>query len=408
MSPYKLSANPAFLLQKHSYPDILSFMKLKQLINVLQSIAPEHLAESWDKVGLHVENTASIKRALLCIDLTQSVLEEAIDKKANLIVSYHPPIFSPLTALTTSDYKQNIILTAARKNIAIYSPHTALDASPTGVNQFLARGIALDDNATISPIRPATQSTQNCKLVVFVPAEHVPSIRTALASAGAGKIGQYSECSFELDGHGTFRGSASSHPAVGKPRRFERAREIRLEMVIPQKNLSQAISLLRSVHPYEEPAFDIYPLIEEPQLEQSLDLSKPQAGQGRIIQFARPISLATLTQRIKDLLHLEHLNVAPAEGVSTRKKTIQRVGLCAGAGHSLLEEAGPLDAFFTGEMRHHDILAAACSGTAIVFAGHTRTERPFLRDYRSQIKKAGASSVDWLISRMDRSPDEIM
>ncbi|QQE11994.1 Nif3-like dinuclear metal center hexameric protein [Planctomycetota bacterium] len=376
-------------------------MKLQQVLSVLQSIAPEHLAESWDKVGLHVENTANIKKALLCIDLTQSVMAEAISQKVNMIVAYHPPIFAPLTALTSNDYKQNIILTAARKNIAIYSPHTALDASPTGVNQFLAEGIAADDKAVIKPIRPHVSNPEQYKLVVFVPEKEVLKLRSVLSATGAGVIGEYSECSYAVSGQGTFRGNDSTNPSIGTAGQFETVNELRLEMIVPKSKLGSVIAALRDTHSYEEPAFDIYPLISDP-----TPNSDDMTGQGRIVELAKPISLKTLTARIKKLLKLKYLEVAPAEGSTLAAKNIQRIGLCAGAGQSLMSEVGPMDAFFTGEMRHHDMLAAISDGVAVLLAGHTRTERPFLRDYRAQIRKAGAGEVEWLISKADCSPGE--
>ena len=377
-------------------------MKLSQVLNVLQSIAPEHLAESWDKVGLHVESTADIQRALLCIDLTQSVMDEAIAQKANLIVAYHPPIFAPLTALTSSDYKQNIILQAARNNIAIYSPHTALDAAPTGVNQFLAEGIAAQDQANIYPIRSLTHQPEQYKLVVFVPDQDLDKLRTALAHAGSGTIGNYTECSFSIPGQGTFLGNASANPTLGQKQQFEAVAEHRLEMILPKQNLPAVIAALRETHSYEEPAFDIYPLIADP----TPISPSPNIGQGRIVELPNPISLQTLTTRIKQTLNLDLLEVAPAEGATIDATNIQRIGLCAGAGHSLMPETGPIDAFFTGEMRHHDTLAAVSSGIAILLAGHTRTERPFLPNYRDQIRQAGAAEIDWLIASADRSPGE--
>ncbi|QDU33963.1 Putative GTP cyclohydrolase 1 type 2 [Poriferisphaera corsica] len=393
-------------------------MKLNDLLTVLRSIAPESLAESWDKVGLHVESTARIKRAMLCIDLTQSVMQEAIEKKVNLIVAYHPPIFAPLTALTRSDYKQNIILLAARNNIAIYSPHTALDAASTGVNQFLAEGIAGDDAVFIRPIRPHDNRAEQYKLVTFAPEASVHAIRESLSEAGAGNIGNYSECSFTSRGHGTFKGNESTNPAIGQATEFESVAEMRVEMVLPKNKLVAVVTALRDIHPYEEPAFDVYPMIAGP-----TSKSGDMTGQGRVVELAKPISLKTLVTRIKAILKLDYLEVAPAEGSTMAKKNIQRIGLCAGAGQSLIEEARAavkqdagegegLDVFFTGEMRHHDTLAAVCSGLAVILAGHTRTERPFLADYRKQIKaqtrEMGRGDVEWVISKADRSPGEVV
>lgn len=365
---------------------MLTCMKLQNVIEKVVSLSPEHLAEPWDRVGLHVGRIdGQVRRGLLCIDLTEDVMQEAVANQVELIVAYHPPIFKPLMSLTERTAKSRIVLTAAEHAMAIYSPHTALDAVEGGVNDWLAAGVGA---GRIEPIRPASRGAQ-VKLVVFVPEDDADRLRAALSEAGAGRIGRYSKCSFSVPGQGTFQGDATTHPVRGRAQRFERVAEWRMEMIVPRANLAAVMETVRTHHPYEEPAFDLYPLEIE---------KDTKAGQGRVVTLNRAVSLKTLVARLKEHLGLSHLQVGQATGGGR----IKRVGLCAGAGGSLLEDAGAVDAFFTGEMRHHDVLAAVAEGTAVILAGHTQTERPYLKVYRKRLTKL-APKVQWRVSRADRA-----
>jgi len=359
----------------------------------MEALAPVHLAEPWDQVGLHVGDPGqAVGRVLLCIDLTEAVLEEAITQKANLVVAYHPSIFKPLARLTTLDLKQRIIYRAARKGIAIYSPHTALDAAEGGVNDWLASGLGAGSVSTIKPAESAGGG--QIKLAVFVPVESVLAVRSALFDAGAGRLGAYSECSFSAQGQGTFRGDESSNPTIGRPGRLERVEEQRLEMLVPEAILPGVIRALREAHPYEEPALDLYRLAPAPEV---------RTGQGRVVTLDQPVAIGTLARRIKKHLGLKALEVATPTGAGK----VKRIGLCAGAGGSLLSDAGPIDVFFTGEMRHHDVLEAVGRGVCVVLAGHTQTERPYLPTYRRRLASQTGKAVQWRVSKRDRPPSSL-
>jgi len=270
-------------------------MQLRSVLETLRRLAPEALAEEWDRVGLHVGALRQpVKRAMLCIDLTEPVVDEALRAKADLVVAYHPPIFKPLAALTDERVKPRIVLRLAQAGVAVYSPHTALDAATHGVNDWLASGVGEGD---VRPIKPALHETTD---------------------------------------------DTDDQPAT--------------------------------------------------------------VGQGRVVELKRAVTLNTLTQRLKKHLGAKHLEVAPPEGGAKR---IKRVGLCAGAGGSLMEDAGEVDAFFTGEMRHHDVLAAVADGVAILLAGHTQTERPYLPTYRERLRAATGKQIDWRISRADKAPSTV-
>ncbi len=392
-------------------------MQLEKLLDKVRSLAPEHLAEGWDRAGLAVgDGDWGVTRAMLCIDLTPAVMEEAVAQRANLVIAYHPPIFEPLPRLLAEDWKQRLIMAAVAKRIAVYSPHTALDAVAGGVNDWLCEAllpgvveVAIEQGTSmltlksgkVEPIRrsPALGDTRPCKLVTYVPPGDLEKVRRALFAAGAGRIGAYSECSFSGEGQGTFRGDAGTNPTIGKPGVLETAQERRLETIVPAKVINAVVAALLEAHPYEEPAFDLF------RLDLPVATTERGTGQGRVVTLRSPITAATLAQRFKRHLGVKALHLARAAvGTGSRSRKIRRVALCAGAGGSLLQEAGEIDAFVTGEMRHHDILTATQRGVTVLLAGHTETERPYLPVYRRRLEEACGKGVTWSISRADKAP----
>jgi len=227
------------------------------LSRVMERIAPTSMAESWDRVGMLVgdESRELTGPVMLTIDLTPSVMDEAIRAKASAIIAYHPPIWEPLKRITASNAYESVILRAIEAKMAIYSPHTALDAVPGGVADWLCRALTQDGDAKHAgdcrALRPhgEIQSTQQIKIVTFLPMKDVDRVREALASAGAGIVGAYRMCSFETHGYGTFFGVEGSKPAVGEAGRLERLAEVRLEMVCSRAALALAVETMRSFHP---------------------------------------------------------------------------------------------------------------------------------------------------------------
>ncbi len=377
-------------------------MHVRQIIEVLGKIAPLDYAAGWDNVGLLIGSPGwEASTLLLTIDLTDQVLAEAIEGGAEMIVSYHPPIFEGLRKLVDDSPSQRIALNAARGGVAVYSPHTALDAAPDGVNDWLAKGLGQGDVRALEALQTLAE-TQQCKLVTFCPAEAVDRLRRALAAVGAGWIGDYSLCSFEIPGTGTFLGGETTHPQVGRKGSLQRVDEIRLEMVCPEASLAQALAAIRTTHPYEEPPIEIYRLRPHPQW---------AIGQGRRIELDEKADLPTLIGRIKKHLGVETLRVAPGRwelgeaggrGVTRRYESI---GVCAGAGGSLIKAAisAGCELFVTGEMRHHDILAAQAQGCTVLLGGHTNTERGYLKVLRTRLADA-LPDATVLVSRTDGDP----
>src|SRR5262249_27250144 len=234
-------------------------MKLADAIAVLEQIAPTRHAESWDNVGLLVgDPDQTVSRAILTIDYTRAVADEARKRNCDLIIAYHPPIFDGLKKIKST----NLIFDAIRRGVAIYSPHTALDVAPGGTNDMLADVLGLK---TRGPLKQASPTPQEYKLVTFVPIKDVEKVSQALFKVGAGHIGNYHSCSFRTAGTGTFFGQEGTDPTVGQSGRLEKVDEIRLETILPITALPNVIKALRESHPYEEPAFDLNMLAAAPE-----------------------------------------------------------------------------------------------------------------------------------------------
>jgi dinuclear metal center YbgI/SA1388 family protein len=370
---------------------VISMPILADLVAFFRRFAPPDLAEEWDNVGLLVgDRNRDVARILTCLTLTPDVAREAIDERASLVVTHHPVLFRPVKRLTADDPQGKMLLALIAAGVAVYSPHTSYDSADAGINEQLSRMLGLENTA---PLRPIPTETR-CKIVSFVPRESLAAVQEALWSAGAGTIGEYSKCSFTIDGGGTFFGSKGAHPALGQAERLEQVAEARLEVVCPERLVSDAISRLRSAHPYEEPAFDIYPLRGE----------ASNRGAGRVGDLpapaGKPARLADLLEQVKS-----RLKIPQVQFVGDPDRPVSRVGICCGSGAELLSAAiaQRCDVFFTGEARFHSCLEARAAGIALVLAGHYATERPAM-EHLAQILGQEFTGVTAWASRVERDP----
>lgn len=363
-------------------------MHVADLVRVMEAFAPPSIAEEWDNVGLILGSEQQPLRSgvLLTIDLTELVVQEAIAQHVGAIVAYHPPLFSAVKRITDgpgSSQSQRVALLALRAGVAVYSPHTALDACVGGITDWLADGLvdpeaakkvvpgrigfAGADRRAIRPL--ATRGGSDVKIVTFVPEDAAERVRNALATAGAGKIGHYEVCSFSAPGTGTFRGDASTKPTLGKAGELEAVREIRLEMVCARRALALALQTLRHFHPYEEPAIDVYGLEGKPDR---------TIGVGRRITLDHPVSLRELADRLKLHLGVPAVQIGAVGGSLDHR--VSRIGLVPGAGASIAAAAlaDECEVFVTGEMKHHEVTSAIAGGLSVILGGHTNTERGYL------------------------------
>lgn len=373
---------------------------LSEMLALLEQLAPLSLAEEWDNVGLLLEPCAAsqrpIQRALLCIDLSESVLDEALAAGVDFLIAYHPPLFRGVKRLRASAPEDRVLLRVLDAGLALYSPHTALDAAPGGVNDWLCDAFGPGRRAPL--VAHAAPATAPFKLVVFVPRSHVAALRHALSTElGAGVIGNYSECSYELDGRGTFFGNDAAAPAVGSAGQLELVPEVRLEMRCNPGALKDVARVIAAHHPYEEPAWDLYPLHIPP------TDSTATVGAGRLLELDTPLSIADAVARLKAHLGLATLRVATS-GVHAAGAPITRIAVCAGAGGSLFEKVRSADLFVTGEMRHHDVLAKLRHGASVLLSEHTHTERGFLPSFARRLEAAAEGQLQVLVSALDADP----
>ncbi len=358
-------------------------MRLSELLRVLEEIAPTRNAEAWDNVGLLAGDPAQeVTRAMLTIDYTMDVAAETRRERCDVVIAYHPPIFDAVKRLVAP----GPVFDAIRDGVALYSPHTALDVADGGTNDMLADAIGLGDRM---PLRLVEPKASQYKLVTFVPPKDLERVSNALFDAGAGRIGNYTRCSFRTPGTGTFYGEEGTNPVVGRSGQLEQSEEMKVETVLPIAKLADALQALRASHPYEEPAFDLVQLAAPPE----------KLGQGRIGTMAR-VERADVLARIKRELGLQHLLVAgPTTG------PITRAACCAGACGEFLDDAIAQGAelYLTGEMRHHDALKAARAGVTVVCTLHSNSERAVLKRLTRQLADK-APALTTVLSAADRDP----
>jgi dinuclear metal center YbgI/SA1388 family protein len=361
---------------------------LSDACGVLEKLAPVCLAQDWDNVGLLAGDRSSfVSRAMLCIDLTPDVADEAIKRDVNLIVAYHPPIFKPINRLVWPGHDTSAtVFRCLRKGIAIYSTHTALDAADGGTNDCVAEMCGIVQS---EPIEYAETKEAMCKVVVFVPADCVDAVADAMHEAGAGRIGEYERCSFRIPGVGTFRGSDTTTPAIGETGQYETVGEIRLESLTPRRAVPEVVQAIRNTHSYEEPAVDVYPLAGE-----------PVRGIGRVGTLAKPVALAVLARRLKKAARARF-----TQFVGEPETMVSRAIICVGAagslpfGMSLSRE----DVVITGEMRHHDALTVSRRGCSAIVLGHWSSERPVLESFAERMHER-LPGVTVMISEDDIEP----
>ncbi len=359
---------------------------LAEFAAYLERFAPCGTAAEWDNVGLLLgDPTAPVARVMTCLTVTPDVSAEAVREGAQLIVSHHPVLFRGAKKLVATGGDGAAVLPLLRAGVAVYSPHTAFDNCTGGINDTLCARLRVTNAA---PLRPREDKRQ-CKLVAFVPDADLKKVQDAVFAAGAGVIGQYNECSFRLAGTDTFYGTEASNPVVGQKGRREDVPEWRLEVVVPEGRVAEAVAAMRAAHSYEEPAFDVYPL-------------KPgtSGGEGRIGELQQPTTLGELAGRAKTTLRANAVQI-----VGDPARPVRTVALACGAAGEFLSDAikRRADVFLTGEVRFHDALTARGTNVALILPGHYATERPAVEDLAAKFATDFPGITAWA-SRDERDP----
>lgn len=331
-------------------------VRIGDVIRWLEELAPPCLAEEWDNCGLQLGDPGDLVTGIMVsLDFTEEVFAEGLDNGVNLFVTHHPLIFRPLTSVRWDGPQGRLIKGAAAAGASLYALHTNLDNARGGLNCWLAEELRL------KRVRPFGKMDPLEKLVVFVPRDHAGELMDALAGAGAGHIGQYSHCTFQALGKGTFKPLTGAKPYIGKVDKIEEVDEIRLETILPQSLRARVLKAMLAAHPYEEVAYDFYPL------------SNPGAmgGPGRLGFLPDPITLEELAFSVKDRLGAFSVRVS-----GELAQPVTRVAVCGGSGGGLIALAADLGAqvYICGDLKHHDFLLGQSLGLALIDAGHYWTE----------------------------------
>jgi dinuclear metal center YbgI/SA1388 family protein len=334
---------------------------VREIAAAVEGLAPPALAEGWDNSGLQVgDPAAGASRVLVALTPLPEVFDEAEETGADFLLLHHPLIFSPLKSVDTGSYPGDLVARAISGNLTVYAAHTSYDAAPDGVSAALAAAVGLR-----GPLGVVSPRGTLRKLVVFVPTEDAEAVSEALAGAGAGRIGDYTRCTFRSPGTGTFLPGEGSDPYLGERGRLERVDEVRLETVVPAHLARAAVDAATAAHPYEEVALDVYPVEGHPE----------DCGYGRVGTLPEPLSPEELVARVSRSLGFPTRLVS--EG---NRESIQRVAVLGGSGGSFIPEvaASGADAYVTGDLDYHDALLAESLGLAALDAGHAATELPSL------------------------------
>jgi dinuclear metal center YbgI/SA1388 family protein len=330
---------------------------LKEVCAFLEDLAPSSLQENYDNSGLLVGDPDSkVTGVLVSLDVTENIVDEAIQEGCNVIVSHHPFIFQGIKKLKKSNWVHRVLTKAIKNDLAIISVHTNLDNVLAGVNGKMASVLGLKNTRVLLP-RPGMLM----KLAVFVPSEHLEKVQDALFQAGAGSIGNYDECSFQSPGIGSFRAKAGANPFVGKINELQFEPESRLEVVFPAFLKERVVSSMKNAHPYEEVAYDLY------KLENSVD----QIGSGLLGDLEEEIEAEPFFRLLMEKFNLKGFKHSPNPG-----HKIKRVALCGGAGVFLLEKAiqSGADVFVTADVKYHDFFEAI-GKVLLVDIGHFESEQ---------------------------------
>ncbi|MDQ3376266.1 MAG: Nif3-like dinuclear metal center hexameric protein [Actinomycetota bacterium] len=357
--------------------------KARDVIAAVERLAPPSLAEGWDNCGLQVgDPAAGIRRILVALTPLPEVFDEAEETGADFLLFHHPLIFTPLKSVDPSSYPGDLVSRAVRNGLTVYAAHTSYDAAPDGVSVALAEAIGLR-----GPLEVVSPRGSLRKLVVFVPVEDAEAVAEALAGAGAGRIGDYTRCTFRTPGIGTFLPGEGSVPYLGERGRLERVDEVRLETVVPAHRTRAAVDAATTAHPYEEVALDVYPVEGSPE----------GCGYGRIGTLPEPLTPEELGTQVSRSLGF------PARlATEGDRGSIRRVAVLGGSGGSFIPEvaASGAEAYATGDLDYHDTLLAESLGLAAIDAGHAATELPSLRPLAERL--AESMDVPVAVSRVRR------
>lgn len=336
-------------------------MRIKDITDFLETIAPLSLQESYDNSGLIIgSDDMPVNKVLIALDVTEAVIAEAIRKKCQLIIAHHPVVFRGIKKINGKNFIERVVISAIKNNIAIYAIHTNYDNVIDGVNAKICAKVGLADCEVLLPKNQLLK-----KLFTFIPHEYYEKVSKTIFDAGAGFIGNYSETGFSVSGTGTFRGNEKSKPAIGKKNVFEKKSEVKFETIFPAFSEGKVVAALLNSHPYEEVAYDIV----------TIDNAYSKVGSGMVGNLKKPVSELAFLQSVKTTFNatcIRHTNLLG--------KPVKRVAVCGGSGRFLLEHAmaAKADVFITSDFKYHDFFDAD-NKIVVADIGHYESEQ-FTKD----------------------------
>lgn len=341
------------------------------LKKIFEMVAPPHLAMPNDSIGLQIGSwDHPVNKILVTLDVNEEVVDEAIALGVQMIFCHHAPLYKPLSRILTNEPGGKMIKKLLLYDISVYAAHTNLDIVTGGVNDALAKALQLQNIRILYP----TKTDMLKKIVVFVPVSHHKQVVQAMCDAGAGAIGNYSHCTFNIKGTGTFLPGEDTNPYIGKEGVLEEVEEIRLETVVDAGNVQQVVQAMLKNHPYEEVAYDIYPL----------DRVATEFGLGRVGEYQEPVPYEEFINRVKDAVSADVLQIAGKANAA-----ISTVAVCGGSGGKLLSHAlaNKADVYISGDITYHDAQWAKDHGLLLINAGHYQTEHLVVKQVTKQLQQ---------------------
>lgn len=362
----------------------------KKIIKILDQLAPEHLCESWDNVGLMVGYpNRMVENLMVTLEVTEAVIDEAIEKNIDMIISHHPLIYKPLKKLVEQDPIAHMVMRLLKHDINLYVAHTNLDAAFEGTSKHIANLLQLDRVEYVSK----TLQDQHYKVQVFVPEDHAEKVTEAMTQAGAGQMGAYTECTFQSMGTGQFRPNSQASPAIGRIDELTQVKEVKVETIVSHSLLSDVLNKMIKAHPYEEPAYDV------------IELSNKfnEQGIGMYGYLSPSLTLSDLAKRVKGILSCDSVRY-----IGDANKKISRVAIITGSGADYFKEAKAVaDVLITGDIKYHEAQEALQKNLMVIDAGHFETEQIYierLKEILDQAFEEKSYDINVIVSETDINP----
>lgn len=344
-------------------------MLARDIIKNIHSIAPPKLIEkSWDNSGLQIGSLdRDIKRILVALDVSPITVKYSLDNSIDMIISHHPFFFTPIKFILQDSIKGKMITDLIKNDIIVYSIHTNLDSAENGINEILGKRLELLSTEVLT----RSYSEKLFKVAVFVPISHIESVRDAMANSGGGFIGNYSHCTFNTKGTGTFKPREGTNPYIGEINKLEFVDEVKIETIVEEPHLDNLIESMIKAHPYEEVAYDVYNLYNEGK----------EFGYGRVGKLKQVMTLYDMALFVKEVLECDIIKL-----YGDPKTKIKRVAICGGSGSDFIKDVyyKKADVYITGDIKYHDAQLALEKGVTLIDAGHFYTERialPYIKEF---------------------------